>query len=145
MHGREKRPCGRRKTTGAWAPRGQARGRRMHVRGTGGMSAARLGPGGGPGGEEGEAARGREGGGGSWAEGEGEAQEKEGEKEREEERTWAAGRGREKGRTLGQTWPKGGRRIIFRFFFLINFDKCSCCLINIFGALKIQVKFEGSF
>ena len=38
-----------------------------------------------------------------------------------------------------------GRRVIFRFFFLINFDNCFCCLIIISGALKIQVKFEGSF
>jgi hypothetical protein len=59
-----------------------------------------------------------------------EAQEEEGEKERE---------------TLGWAWPKGGRGFIFRFFFLINFDNCFCCLIIISGVLKIQVKFEGSF
>jgi hypothetical protein len=48
------------------------------------------------------------------------------------------GRGpRERETTLGQTWAKGGRRIIFRFFFLINFDHSCGCLINISGALKI--------
>ncbi|MCL0148965.1 hypothetical protein M2T53_27595, partial [Klebsiella pneumoniae] len=64
--------------------------------------------------------------------------------EREEGRTSAAGHEGE-GRTLGQIWPKRKRRSIFRFFFFINFDNCFCCLIIISGALKIQVKFEGSF
>jgi hypothetical protein len=44
---------------------------------------------------------------------------------------------RERGETLGQTWPKENERVIFRFFFLINSDNCFCCLIIISGALKI--------
>jgi hypothetical protein len=78
-----------------------------------------------------------------------EAQEKEGEEERERKRgrkrgLWPRAE-RERGETLGQTWPKGKARVIFRFFFLINSDNCFCCLIIIPGVLKIQVKFEGSF
>ncbi len=53
------------------------------------------------------------------------------------------GRKREKRGTREGLWavlgPKEGGGL-FLVFFLINFLNCCCCLINISGALKIQVK-----
>nr|BAD62471.1 hypothetical protein [Oryza sativa Japonica Group] len=137
---RERRLSGRRKKTTAGLARGPHAGRAASARvrractreGGAARAGGGLGLAAGPGREEGEAARGREGGGGSGPGGGGEAREREG-KEREERET------------SGWAWPKGGRGFIFKFFFLINFDNCFCCLIIISGALKIQVKFEGSF
>ena len=105
---------------------------------------ARLGPGRGPGGR-GQGGLGRAG--------------REGREERPERERGGGGGGREKeggeedfvrgprgrGEDFGPKLAQKKRRIIFRFFFLINFVNCFCCLINISGALKIQVKFEGSF